>query len=113
MVTLPGTWYFHRYGHQSQYVRNVQRGNQSLAALVGLIPLLDLIEEQDVEYLFSRNGRYDWYENLAEHPIRVKGAKPGEDGQIRYLPAFEQQSGSAGLKPLLRKIASRIGGRRR
>jgi len=112
MVTLPGTWYFHRYGHQSHYVRNAQRGNQSLAALVGLIPLLDLIEEQEVEYLFSRDGRYAWYENLAGHPIAVKAAKPGKDGQIRYLPAFEQHSGSTGLKLLLRKIVSRVGGRR-
>jgi len=112
MVTLPGTWYFHRYGHQSHYVRNAQRGNQSLAALMGLIPLLGLIDEQDVEYLFSRDGRFAWYENLAEHPIRVKAAKPGKDGQIRYLPAFEQVSGRAGLERLLRKIVSRVGGRR-
>ena len=112
MVTLPGTWYFHRYGHQSHYVRNARLGNQSLAALVGLIPLLELIEEQDVEYLFSRDGRYAWYENLAEHPIRVKAVKPGKDGQIRYLPAFGQHPGLRGLNSLVKKIVSRLGGRR-
>ena len=112
MVTLPGTCYLHRYGHRSHYVRNARRGNQSLAALVGLIPLLDLIEDEDVEYLFSRNGRYDWYDNLAEHPIRVKAAKPGQDGQIRYMPGFVPSGGQGGMKSRLRKIASRLRGQR-
>jgi glycosyltransferase involved in cell wall biosynthesis len=112
MVTLPGTWYFHRYGQQSQYVKNERRGNQSLAALIGLIPLLDVLDEQDVEYLFSRNGRYTWYAKLHEHPIRVKSRQEGKDGQIHYLEAFNRRSGLRGLKSALKKVALRVSGRR-
>jgi glycosyltransferase involved in cell wall biosynthesis len=84
-VTLPGTWYLHRYGHDSHYVLNWRRGNQSLAALIGLIPLLPLLEDRDIEYLFSSKGRYNWYEHLHDHPVRVKNAVEGTSGEVQYM----------------------------
>ncbi len=86
MVSLPGTWYFHRYGHDSHYARNWRRGSQSLAGLIGLIPLLDLLEESEVEYILGIHGRYSWYENLRARPLKLKGLDLGQDG-IARIPA--------------------------
>ena len=112
MVTLPGTWYFHRYGHQSHYVRNAPRGNPSLAALVGLIPLLEQLDEGDVEYLFGLDGRYIWYEKLHEHPIRMKAGDSGTDGEIHYLEGYGAGAGRRDLRGLAKKIAARMAGKR-
>ena len=107
-VTLPGTWYYHRYGHESHYVRNQGRGSQSLAALVGLVPLLDLLEEEDIEYVFSKEGRYVWYDHLADHPVRVKGEVAGESGVVHTLrqPTHIRLRQLAAL--LLEKTAARM-----
>ena len=85
LVTLPGTWYFHRYGHESHYVQNWRRGNQSLAALIALVPFLDQIETEDVEYLFGKEARYDWYDRLKDRPIRVKMSPPGQSGNVESI----------------------------
>ena len=108
MVCLPDTWYFHQYGHQSHYVQNWRRGNQSLAALIGLIPFLELLEPADVEYIFSQEGRTSWYEALAEHPLKVKGAAPGHDGTIEYLPRYTRAQRGEKLTSVARKVRSRL-----
>ncbi len=108
MVTLPNTWYYHRYGHQSHYVRNSSKGNQSLAAMIGLIPFLELLEERDVEYIFSRAGRYEWYEKLQERPLRVKAHKPGRNGRVLYGASYD---GDLKIHPIgarLKKLHSRL-----
>jgi glycosyltransferase involved in cell wall biosynthesis len=110
-VTLPGTWYFHRYGHESHYVQNWRRGNQSLAALIGLIPFLDLLDESDVDYIFSPGGRESWYEKLSEHPLKVKLGSPGEDGRIQYLRLYKREQGKRLAASLMGKVRSRLKGR--
>jgi hypothetical protein len=107
-VCLPGTWYFHRYGHQSHYVQNWSRGSQSLAGLIGLMPFLELLEPVDVEYIFSQEGRTGWYEKLAEHPLRVIGGAPGRDGTVEYLPRYRQEQRRERLTSVARKLRSRL-----
>jgi glycosyltransferase involved in cell wall biosynthesis len=108
LVCMPGTWYFHRYGHRSHYVQNWRQGSQSLAGLIGLLPLLELLEPEDVEYIFSRESRTRWYESLAAHPLRVKGAAPGLDGTIEYLPRYRQEQRREKLASVARKVRSRL-----
>lgn len=72
MGVLERTGYYHRHGHESAWVRNSKVGYSSLKALTALIPYLDSIEPEDVEYLFSREGRYTWFENLDHRPIRMR-----------------------------------------
>ena len=108
LVCLPGTWYFHRYGHQSHYVQNQDRGSQSLAGLIGLIPLLELLEPDDIDYIFSREGRGDWFEALARHPLRVRGGAPGLDGRVEYLPRYRREQTRDKLASLVRKVHSRL-----
>lgn len=102
MVTLPNTGYYHRHGHQSHYVSNLSKGNQSLSALIGLIPFLDQIEESDVDYIFSRNGRYTWFEKLNERPIHVKDHPLGETGRLVSKPYLKNYVFR--IKGLLRKL---------
>lgn len=113
MVTLPDSWYFHRYGHDSHYVKNLHRGNQSMAALTALIPFLDRFDEDDVEYMFSRAGRQTWYERLTEHPIRLKSGAPGENGRIEYVAPYQSREHAAGLAAMLEKVQSRLRGQGR
>jgi glycosyltransferase involved in cell wall biosynthesis len=108
LICLSGTSYLHRYGHPSQYVENQHRGSQSLAGLIALIPFLELLEPDDVEYIFSQEGRTDWYDRLAEHPLRVIGAAPGMDGTVEYLPRYERQRRREKLVSVAQKVRSRL-----
>ncbi len=92
MVTLKDTYYLHRQGLDSQYMRERLIGNQSLTALSAILPFLDLLDEHDADYILSRQGRARWYEELSDRPIRVKASPPGRDGKmetVRPLTAWE------------------------
>ncbi len=108
LVTLPGTWYFHRYGHESHYVRNLKRGSQSLAGLIGLLPFLDLLDERDVEYVFGKRGRYKWFENLSDRPLRLEGHVRGEDGSTAYTAAYRRQNRWRWLSARWKKVRARL-----
>jgi len=106
MVTLPETGYFHRYGHQSHYVRNVKKGNVSLSALIGIIPFLDQIEEADIDYVFSKTGRLTWIDKLNEKPIHVKNHLPGKTGYVKELLPHIKQNKINTQKNILSSIKS-------
>ena len=109
-VTLPGSFYFHRYGHTSMYVREWKKGNRSLAALIALIPFLDQIEVEDIEYLFGKDGRDTWFERLAERPIRTRTTLPGEDGALRTLRVAVRRRLRREVASWLQKASERIRG---
>ena len=71
MITLKGTFYFHRCGYNSHFVREYNKGNVSIAAMVGLTPFLDVINDKDVEYIFSKEHRRTWFNELNTRPIRI------------------------------------------
>jgi glycosyltransferase involved in cell wall biosynthesis len=71
MAVAPDTHYFHRYGHESNWVRENRKGRTSLAALQVLIPFFPYIHEDDIDYMMSAPGRYWWFENLSTRPVRV------------------------------------------
>jgi glycosyltransferase involved in cell wall biosynthesis len=76
MVVMPHSFYYHRQGIESYWIRESRKGKTSLTALQLLIPHLDLISESDVDYIFSPAGRNVWFQNLDSRPIRLKGANP-------------------------------------
>lgn len=49
------------------------------------MPFLDLINDEDVEYMMSRKGRYTWFNNLEKRPIKLKSGKDGITGSREYL----------------------------
>lgn len=78
MVALPDSGYWHRYGGESYYIRDMNKKNMSLAALQVLIPHLNLIHPADIDYIMSREGRYDWLEKLLERPLRTADNSKGQ-----------------------------------
>ena len=72
MITLPNTFYYHRYGYDSTYVREIKKINPSLVALQVIIPYLHLIDKKDIEYILSDKNRYSWFENTSKHPIKLR-----------------------------------------
>jgi len=85
MVVMPNSFYFHRYGHESYWVREHKKGKTSLLALQILIPFLDLINDKDVDYIMSSKSRNVWFSNMKNRPIRLKSGEIGKCGKVVYL----------------------------
>lgn len=108
MVTLPESGYYHRYGHESHFVRNSRKGFASLSALIGIIPFLDQIEESDVDYIFSKTNRLKWFEKIHERPIRLKGSLHGYDGYLVELGSNANDKTNT-KNNIISKLGNRIG----
>jgi len=78
MIVMPDSFYLHRYGHASLWVREGGAQNASLKVLEFIKPFLDLLVPEDVEYIMAH--RDSWFADLDQHPIRVKGLPPGKAG---------------------------------
>ena len=93
MGILNDSFYYHRFGHESQFNTNVAKRSLSLSALEVLLPFIDLFDEHEVEYLFGRESRYTWLERLSDRPIKLKGMSLGTDGRhihrVKRMQYFE------------------------
>jgi len=86
MAVLPDSHYFHRFGHQSYWVRDA-KNNMSVKALQILLPFMDFLTEESQDYIFSKEGRFNWFDQLEQRPIRLKnvmiiGLDSGNQPQI-------------------------------
>jgi glycosyltransferase involved in cell wall biosynthesis len=79
LVKLPNTYYLHRNMPESHWNREIKKGNVSLAALTGIMPFLDMIKEEDIEYMFGE-GRYSWFNDLEKRPIHLNTGEVGTTG---------------------------------
>jgi len=75
MTVVPDTYYYHRYGYNSYWVRESQKHNISLRATQLLIPYFNRIESKDIDYLLSKNHRHTWFDTLDIHPIKYQAAR--------------------------------------
>jgi hypothetical protein len=105
MVVMPESFYFHRHGHDSYWVREARKGNASLKVLQILLSFLDMFDQEDVDYIMSRKGRYDWFENLERHPIKLKTGERGKSGTRSQCDPSRIHV----LKKLLKRVLSLIG----
>jgi glycosyltransferase involved in cell wall biosynthesis len=73
MVVMPDSYYFHRRGHDSYYITDAwsRRKSVSLRLIKLMINYIDQIHPDDIDYMFSKKGRYTWFNNLEKHPIRL------------------------------------------
>jgi glycosyltransferase involved in cell wall biosynthesis len=78
MMVMPDSHYYHRYGHDSYWLREARKTPASLAALQVVLPFLHLIEEKSADYIMGRKGRNTWLENLPKHPLWLK--RPSASG---------------------------------
>jgi glycosyltransferase involved in cell wall biosynthesis len=104
MVVMPDSYYYHRHGHESYWVRDARGGGLSLTALQILIPFLDQIVDDDVDYIMSRKGRHTWFNALAQRPLRVKGRGQGSAGSVEHLGGLARVRAQA--RGVLRHIRS-------
>lgn len=81
MVVMPDSFYYHRYGHESYWVRDSRRGKVSMTALQIMIPFLELLYDGDVDYIMGRWGRQRWFDCLDKRPLRVKSGVVGKTGK--------------------------------
>lgn len=82
-VVLPNSYYFHRYGIKSLFVREAKNdGKSSLMATKMIIRFIDLINEEDGSYIKSEEGSKNWleYKNYINRPIRLKNGQVGITG---------------------------------
>jgi glycosyltransferase involved in cell wall biosynthesis len=106
LVKLADTYYLHRNMPQSHWNREIKKGNVSLAALTGIMPFLEMILQEDVNYMFNE-GRYNWFADLEKRPIRLKTGEQGRKGvdivqenkQVKKDP-FLKRIGQAVLKEI-------------
>ena len=95
MVTMKNSFYYHRVGHESAFIRDKNKIKPSLIALSVLVNFLDLIENEDVDYIMSKERRYSWFDDLEKRPIRLKNSAIGTNG---FRTAnFEQKKWSGGF----------------
>jgi len=99
MVVMPGSYYFHRRGHESYYLRDAwnKRRSVSLRLIKLVINYIDRFDPADVNYIFSKKGRYTWFDNLQKRPVRLikkQGSK---------LVWAEHDTESEGLNFLVKK----------
>lgn len=81
IMVMPESYYFHRYGYDSYWVRDGKKGNLSLKSLQLLIPFIDMIDEKDVDYMMSNKGRLNWFANLEHRPLHAKSGEKGRVGE--------------------------------
>jgi glycosyltransferase involved in cell wall biosynthesis len=84
MMVMEDSYYFHRYGHNSYWVREYKKGTTSLQALQIILPYLYLIKDIDIEYLLSSKGRDSWFSQLNNRPIKLKNNTSGKSGFVIY-----------------------------
>jgi glycosyltransferase involved in cell wall biosynthesis len=89
MAIMPESYYYHRIGHDSYWVRESTKQNLSLIVLQIMIPFLGKINDQDVDYIMGRKGRYSWFDHLEERPLRIKGLPIGATGREEYAEDSE------------------------
>jgi glycosyltransferase involved in cell wall biosynthesis len=78
---LPGSYYYHRHGHESLYVRESRNLNGKTAMATKMIkPFMNLLCEEDRKYILSKDGRCTWIHHLNEHPVRTVSKEQGRSG---------------------------------
>ena len=88
MQAMPGSYYLHRQGHESYWIRDSRGKNLSAVALQVLLPYRDLIQEKDIKYITGPKGKDVWFDRLSRHPIRLKRKSTGRTGVMSARPSM-------------------------
>jgi glycosyltransferase involved in cell wall biosynthesis len=91
LVSLPGSGYYHRFGSESYYIRDMGSRNMSIAALQIILPYYYLIHPDDLDYITSKKHRLIWFENFDKKPIRILSSDEVINNGIK---AATQQKGN-------------------
>lgn len=72
MMVMPNSYYYHKYGYNSYWVRDSENKDFSLKALEIFEPYFELFNKKDIEYITSNKGKFKWFEELEKRPIHLK-----------------------------------------
>lgn len=75
LVICEDTAYYHRYGHDSYWLRESRKGKTSLTALQVLIPYFEYIDEKSIDYIMSKANRLNWFDNIDNRPLLILDTK--------------------------------------
>ena len=79
MRACPSTFYFHRFGHESYYIRGSKNARDtSLWATSLVLENSEKLDSKLIRSLLRRKNRFDWYTRLQNNPFRIKNSPSGE-----------------------------------
>lgn len=87
-IIVPNTFYFHRYSHESLFVRENKKNNESIKVSNKFIEKSLHIFDEDSLIKIKNNP--DWLNNLEIQPLRLKNQKLGDNGKIIFNSAIKQ-----------------------
>lgn len=67
---LKDTFYLHRQGYESTYIREIKKANPSLTVTRILIPYFKYLSARDIEYILNPYHRSAWYKKINERPLK-------------------------------------------
>lgn len=82
MVICKDTFYFHRVGYESYWVRDSKARKLSLTCLQILIPYFDRIADESIDHMMSKRHRYNWFDHIEKNPIRVVDKKEPDNSLL-------------------------------
>ena len=87
-TVVPDTFYFHRYSHESLFVRENNKVNESIKITRKFIgPAFHLLNEKSLNYI-STEPR--WFDKLETHPLFCKDGSVGKNGKIVFTSTLKQ-----------------------
>lgn len=111
IYVLPSSYYLHRIGVESYWVRESRKENFSIKALQLLLPYINQFDLKDVEFLLKGLQKGAWIFDLSKHPIHLKNGHPGHIGittEKTIVQSKKIQSASRNIFSRLRKALKRL-----
>lgn len=85
-AVLRDSYYFHRHGLDSLFVRETKKKNESSLMTTKMITnFIDLIYKKDADFILSNEGSKTWFDNPSSWPIRLKSGEIGTTGVLVKL----------------------------
>ncbi len=99
-IVLPNTFYYHRYSHQSLFIReNVKENEEIDVTNKFIVNFIHLFDEKSKLYI--KNNPY-WYHNLEYHPLCLKNGSIGVDGVVVHTSQLSHMRYT--IKTLLKRL---------
>lgn len=87
-IVVPNTYYFHRYSHESLFVRENKKKNEAVSVTGKFIePILPLLSESSRKYV---KDNPDWFDHLSTRSLILKGCALGKNGKMKYTSILKQ-----------------------
>lgn len=87
-VVVPDSFYYHRYSHQSLFVREIEKTNEESTIISKFIdPAFHLLSPESQKRVQTHPT---WYADLNKHPLFLADGKRGINGKIVWASGYKQ-----------------------